>query len=369
MSLTQIAAVLNGRGVPTARQTSDDTKALYWRASAVWRMLENPMYKGLYSVNFGRSKDDERRLAQRVMPELALVSEYDWQVVQGMGKRSPPSFEVDVVQGKKAMRGAYGGSKHPFAGVFRCGTCGVSLSCHHPRTPGANMHCIQCARATGVGVPGRQPLYLSVKSLQVLVRFLLDKVLSPDVMAVYRTQLKERLVGGREAELKEAESDLAKAERSQARLARLLGQIENDDAMLEAQYAKTRVDVLELQAQVDRLKVSLTAMNKEAIQRQLALDTSTVVDAFLSGKHAPERTSAILKRIFPAIVLRGKVNRYTSLFEVHVKPGAILAEASDTPVLVDKLEVMWVRLNNASSKNPVWSAEVIEPPVGVADCK
>ena len=36
------------------------------------------------------------------------------------------------------------------------------------------MHCIQCAHATNVGVPGRQPLYLSMKGLHVMLRWLLE---------------------------------------------------------------------------------------------------------------------------------------------------------------------------------------------------
>ena len=82
----------------------------------------------------------------------------------------------------------------------------------------------------------------------------------------------------------------------------------------------------------------------------------------MRGEQAPERTSALLRRIFPLIVLRGKVNRYTSIFEVHVKPGALLAEASETSLLVDDREVIWVRLNNHSSKHAVWTAELIDAP-------
>ncbi|NMM19038.1 MAG: recombinase family protein, partial [Rhodoferax sp.] len=287
MSLSQIAAILNGRGVPTSRQEGHEKK-LYWRASAIWRLLENPMYKGLYQVNFGRDKLEERRTAQRLMTDLALVSEYEWNVVQEMGKRSPPVAEKLIAQGTKGQRGAYGGGKHPFTGVFRCGTCGVYLSCHHPRSNAGTLHCIQCEHATNVGVPGRQPLYLSMKGVHVMLRWLLQQVLSADVVSRYRAVLKERLVGGREAELEAAKQDLGKAERSQARLARLLQQIEADDPVLEEQYRKTRTEVLELKHKLHELETGLRDLNVEAIRRQLDIDLSAVVDQFLADAIAPE---------------------------------------------------------------------------------
>jgi len=174
--------------------------------------------------------------------------------------------------------------------------------------------------------------------------------------------LKERLVGGREAELGAARQDLAKAERSQTRLARLLAKIEADDAVLEEQYNKTRIDVLELTHHVNALDQNVRELNQDAIRQQLDIDLNQVVDAFLSDRQAPERTRVLLNRIFPVLTLRGKTNRYTAIFEVHVKPGAILAQATDTPLLVDGHEVIWVRLTTSGSKYPTWAVEQIDAP-------
>jgi site-specific DNA recombinase len=363
MSLNQIAAILNGRGVPTSRQGSDG-KVMYWRSSAVWRMLENPMYKGLYQVNFGRNrKADERRLAQRLIPELALVSEYEWNVVHEMGRRSPPATEKLLSTVSTEQRGSYGGGKHPFSGVFRCGTCGVYLSCHHTKKNTGTMHCIQCEHATIVGVPGRQPLHLSIKGLQVMLRWLLERVLSPDAITRFRTVLKERLVGGQDAELESVRLDLSKAERSQIRLARLLQEISIDDHILEGQYRKTLTDVIELRHKYGALEAGMRELNVNAIRRQLDTDLFAVVDKFLADDVAPERTRALLNRIFPSLTLRGKTNRYTAIFEVHVKVGAILAEASETPQMVDGHEVIWVQLTTSGSKFPSWDVREIVPPV------
>jgi hypothetical protein len=361
MSLNQMAAILNSRSVATSRQKTDET-ILYWRAAGVWRILQSPIYKGVYQVNFSSSKTHERREAQRMMSEFALVSTADWDTCHAMGKRSPSVVECVLVKGAKAPRATYGGGKHPMAGVFRCGTCGVNLSTHHARTDAGSMHCIQCEHATNVGLVGRQPLYVSIKGLRVLLRWLLDHVLSVDVVKHYRAQLSERLAGGREVALQSARLDLEKAQRSQARLARLIQQIDADDALLEEQYRKTRTDVLELGERSRLLELEVGALNEASIQLQLELDLSTVVDAFLNDRMAPERTRALLNRIFPALILRGKTDRFTAIFEVHVKPGAILAEATATPELVDGCEVRWVKLITSGSKYPTWSVEAIDAP-------
>ncbi len=359
MSLNQIAAVFNGRGVPTRRQGGQD-KTLYWRASAVWRMLENPMYKGLYQVTFGRGKGDELTVQQRLMPELALVSEDAWQAVQAMGRRHKV-LETPGSAPERMARGPYGGGKHALAGVFRCGACGVHLSCHHATGDAGTLHCIQCEHATTVGVPGRKPLHLSVKGVRVMLRWLLSRMLSPQMLARYRERLQQRMLGGRDGELQQAQADLAKAERSRTRLARLLQEIEDDDAELEARYHATRSEVLALNNRVQTLQVAVDDVNQDALQKQLGLDISDVVDRFLCDDHAPERTRALLNRIFPALILRHKTNRYTALFEVHVKPGAIFAEGTETPVLVDGNEVLWVELKTSGSKYPEWSVTEIEP--------
>ena len=233
ISLNQIAAILNGRGVATSRQKMDEA-AIYWRAAGVWRILQCAVYKGVYQVNFGETKTHARREAQRMMSEFALVSTADWDICHAMGKRSRSAVEEVLVKG-------------------------VNLSCHRSSTDAGTMHCIQCEHATNVGLVGRQPLYVSIKGLQVLLRWLLDHVLSVEVVKHYRAQLRKRLAGGREAELQSAQQDLEKA-----------------------QYSKTRTDVLELSERCRLLELEMADMNEAAIRLQLGVDLSTVVEAFLN---------------------------------------------------------------------------------------
>lgn len=363
MSFHQIAAILNGRGVATPNK-GKKKEGLYWRATAIWRILQSPIYKGVYQVNFGSDKPQERTLSQRLMSELALVSTADWDACQVQGKRSPPASEAKLPGSPKRRgpKGSYGGGKHALAGVFRCGVCGVPLSCHHTATDAGSLHCTQCEQATSSGIPGRQPQYVSIKGARLMLRFLLEKVISGEAIVRYRECLRERLEGGRDVELATAQQAVGKAERTQERLGRILGQISEEDPVLERQYLKTREEVMHLTQKVRELEDGLLQLNQEAIQKQIDIDLSLVVDAFLADDVAPERTRALLNRIFPKIVLIGKTDRYTAIFQVEVKPGAILAEASGTAELANGNEVMWVCLQTSGSKFPTWTVEEIQDP-------
>lgn len=363
MSFQQIAAILNGRGVATPRDT-DKKKGLYWRGTSIWRILQNPIYKGIYQVNFGKKSADGQQVSQRLMQELALVTSEDWDICQARGKRCAGGGQDESAAAprKPRLRGAYGGGKHPLAGVLRCGVCGASLSCHKGASDNGSMHCVQCAHATNVGVSGRQPQYVSIKGVRQMLRWLLSQIVAGEAVVRYRDRLRERLAGGREVELMTARQELEKAERTKARLGRLMREIDADDPVLEQQFLTTREEILQLTRHVLELEAGVRQMNHDAIRKQLDIDLSVVVDAFLSDENAPGRTRALLNRVFPSILLKGKTDRFTAIFEVHVKPGAILAEASETTELIDGNEVMWLCLKTSGCKGAVWTVEEIEAP-------
>lgn len=366
MSLTQVAAVLNSRKIPPplSWKKEKESKHKYWRQTATWRIIQNPIYKGLYQVNFRGNKVSERQFDQRLMPELALVSPEDWNACQKEGKKHHVSIDATLSKSGNApgQKNTYGGGKHPLSGVLRCGVCGSTLSCHKAKTDNGSMHCIQCEHATNVGVPGRQPHYVSIKGVRQMLGWLLGKVISGEAIERYRQALRERLAGGRENELAIAKQELAKTERSQARLGRLLHEIADDDPVLEQQYIKAREDTLHFLQKVQDLEEGMRQIDAESIQKQLDIDLSTVVEAFLSDSETPGRTRALLNRVFPSIVLVGKTDRFTAIFKVEAKPGAILAEASGTAEMLGSNQVIWVRLQTSGPKFPVWTAEEIEAP-------
>jgi hypothetical protein len=187
------------------------------------------------------------------------------------------------------------------------------------------------------------------------LRWLLERIVTGDVLASFRERLKTRLEGGRENELVAARAGLQKAERIKDRLLRMLGSIDTDDPRLEQQYAQAREDVLRLSQKAQEIEAGLRDVNREAIEKQLNIELSQVIDAFLGDTETPERTRAILGRIFPRMLLLGKTDRYNAYFEIAVKPGAILAAASETSILDPEETVMLLHLSTSGSKYPVWT--------------
>lgn len=358
MSFHQIAAILNSKGIPTPRQNSPKAKkTMYWRGTGIWRILQNPLYKGEYRVNFSATPTVPASVLQRMVSELALVPAPDWDICQTSGPRGG--------RGAYGPRAPYGGGKHALSGVIRCGVCGANLSCHQGRHDRGSLHCVQCEHANAEGVPGRAPAYVSVKGVRLMLRWVLQKIVSGEALECYRAQLKMRLEGGRQAELEAARQSLKKTERAKDRLRRLLADINDDDPALEQEYVRAREQAMRLQKEVSDLEAGLRELNQEVIRQQLDVDLSCVIDAFLSDENAPERTRALLNRIFPKIVLLKKLDRYTAVFELAVKPGALLAEASNTAELADSQVKLFLRLNTSGSKNAVWTVDEItdaDPP-------
>jgi len=352
MSFHQIAAILNSKGIPTPRQNSPKAKkTMYWRGTGIWRILQNPLYKGDYRIKFAATPTSPASVFQRLVSELALIPASDWDVCQTSGPRGG--------RGAYGPRGPYGGGKHALSGVIRCGVCGAYLSCHQGKHDSGSLHCVQCEHATAEGLPGRAPAYVSLKGVRLTLRWVLQKIVSGEAVEHYREQLKVRLQGGREAELEAARQSLKKWERVKDRLCRLLADINDDDPALEQEYVRARDQAMHLQKEVSNIEAGLRELNLDVLRKQLDVDLSHVIDAFLSDGNAPERTRALLNRIFPKIVLLKKLNRYTAIFEFAVKPGALLAEASSTAEITESHIKLFLRLTTSGSKNAVWTLDEI----------
>ena len=322
MSFNQIAAVLNGRQVPTPKQKAGEP-LLHWRGSGIWPLLQCAVYKGVYQVDF-KSEDRDVHLPEpRLMPELILVSAADWDACNALGKGNVSS--TGALSGQSKTRRMRGGGKHPFSGLFRCGVCDGFLIHHSGKMDAGSFHCVACEHANAAGVNGRQAHYVSTKGLKVMLQSLLGMVMAGEGITRYRECLRERLEGGRESELIAARSAMTKAVGVRHRLQRLLLEIGGDDRSLENDFKIAREDALHLANNVRKLEQGLQELNQDMIRKQLDINLPLVIDAFLSETESPERTRALLSRIFPRIILVGKTDRYTAIFEVHVKPGAILA--------------------------------------------
>jgi hypothetical protein len=308
-------------------------------------------------VNFADEGGSDSTAFQRLMPELAIVTTDLWAACNEERNNVASNAGTQKPKGrpKGSRRGQYGNGKHAFAGLLHCGACGAVLSCHEGKNDSGSLHCVQCEHARASGVPNRKAEYVSIKGVTVMLRWLLERIVTGDVLASFRERLKTRLEGGRENELVAARAGLQKAERIKDRLLRMLGSIDNDDPGLEQQYAQAREDVLRLSQKAQEIEAGLRDVNRESIEKQLSIELSQVIDAFLGDTETPERTRAILGRIFPRMLLLGKTDRYNAYFEIAVKPGAILAAASETSILDPEETVMLLHLSTSGSKYPVWT--------------
>lgn len=357
MSFNQMAAALNGRRVEAPGEGSRG-KGLYWRASALWRILRNPIYRGLYQVKFGTGKEASR--AMRLQPELALVSAEDWSACQSNGEATATAG-TQMPSGEK-RKAIYGGGRHPLSGVFRCGVCGNILTVHCSQHDSGSLHCVGCEHATAAGVPGRRPHYVSLKGMKVMLRWLLARIVTGEALVRYRELLRSRLEGGRAQELDAAMADLSRAEAAQDRLLRLMRKIGQDDATLEENYLAAREESLLLGRRVEDLERGLRTLDRKAIERQMSADVSPAIDALLDDDVTPGKTRAVLNRVFPRLALLGKTDCWTALFEVHVKMGALLAEATQTADLGDGAgdTVMYLRLRTSGPKQATWAVEEVD---------
>ena len=353
MSLTQIAAVLNANGVPTPQpERGIDGADKYWRHSGLWPMIRNTIYFGLYTVRLTTGKDAPGTVT-RLIPELAIVSHEDW--LQAQTKESS----------RKAGNGVgrvFGGVKHVFTGLLECGTCGTRLSVHRlVNSTAGSLNCVQCENATRVGVCHRPVWHLSVKGVRYMLQTLLNRMMQGDVLKQFHDKLRERLAGGRGAELLEAKAQLDKAQRVKARLIQMLDNLSMSDEDLSRKYQSSCEQCLLLQRRVADLEVAVKQTDIDAIHAQLAVNVEGVIDQFLTPQAEAHKANAILKSVFSQITLLYKPDRYTAIFEVHVVPGAVVATATGTPVLVNDHQVLHLCLITSGSRYPSWTLHDLTP--------
>jgi site-specific DNA recombinase len=349
MSLTQIAAVLNSNGVPTPQPKRGDEGAVkYWRHSGLWPMIRNPIYFGLYTVSLNSGKDAPGSVS-RFIPELAIVSHDEWLQAQ--------TKSATLKSGKGSGR-VFGGVKHVFTGLLGCGTCGCRLSVHHATSSSAGtLNCVQCENATKVGVGNRPVWHLSVKGVRYMLQTLLGKLIQGDTLQRFHDRLHERLAGGRGAELVDAKAQLDKALRVKARLVQMLDNLSLSDDDLTEKFKSCSAQCLMLQRKVADLEVAVKQADVDAIHAQLGANIAGVIEKFLLPDADHYRANAILKSVFPQITLLYKPDRYTAIFEVHIVPGAVVACATGTPLLVNEHQVLQLCLRTSGSRYPTWSVQ------------
>lgn len=320
-SMHEIARQLNKDGVPTCHRSRKNL-ADFWRPSRIRNLLTNPIYRGVFVWNDSSTVRAEAKKYGRVLkpqiyprPALRLVSDELW----------------NRCNAGTVSRSGYGGGKHALAGLVSCGCCGGTLvlsSLERCRS----LFCARCTVAKSTDAQhSRLSSTVAAAGIQVLLVEAARAFLAPAFVSAFKDSLRARLEGGGEAELKAARAELARLERIQERLSRLLATSEEEDPVLHARYTEAREGVRAQRQRVDELVAGEQAVDRAAIEAQLHIDPVKVLDGLFDAEVSPARLRSVLARLFPDIVFEGKRSRYTSIFRVQFAPGAALAIAAGTP--------------------------------------
>lgn len=342
-SFNAISRMLNERGIPIRRKPRKS--AGYWRPGSLANLLKNPIYRGEFvwndSVNVRLKANKTGRTLTPLhfqRPQLRIVDDETW-------------FDCN---NKTHSRSGYGGGKHPLAGLFECGACGAMLTVSSGRTP--SLYCAQCTQACCVSAPDalRHKGSVSANGIKEMLLVALREFLSPEVVEAFKDRLRHRLMGGVEEEVAKIRRLHALARQAMERLARVLSSLESDDPVLESEYRTKQTEFRRLEETVAELESRQEIFNRAALEKQLSVDPHVLLDKIFDRSQPAEKVRAVLARLFPKLVFRGKSDRVTAVFELSYSPGAAAALASDTATLDDEPLVRLVQLRSGARRPTEW---------------
>jgi site-specific DNA recombinase len=346
-SYLKIAKTLNAQGiVPGARKRKRQQKPT-WMPACINRILSNPIYKGQF-IYHGSTTYLARQAEAGLEPEdpviyprpqLRIVADEMWAICND----------------GRVSRSGYGGGSQLMAGLVTCGFCQSVLNVSSPSHGRRTLTCGICNQERAVGGRTETPGYVAVTGVEFLLKTLIQANLGAEMQDAFRSRLRERLAGGQAAELEAAEVALARADRLCRRLAESMGQVAEDDPYLLPQFRKARQTCTEAEQTVIRLRDQLALIDTQALDAQLDVDPAKIVDLLFTETIVPvERKRAILSRLFPRITTHGKTDTRETLFEIDMVPGAILAELTQTGVLINDVVRYRVLLKCCRARQVVW---------------
>lgn len=363
-----IAAGLNRRGVPLRRKRRNNRVGGFWRPSRIFNLVQNPTYRGVFVWNgsaFKRAKakreNREVTTKQFLRPELRIVTDEVW-------------FACNARQRDRPLRG---GGRHPLAGLVTCGRCGATLAVSvqktQTKTKGTRkdeksdptergritaLHCAQCEKAHRVEALKESPPYVSASGVEVLLRHVLEHVLTGEVIVEFRRRLKAFLSGDPNAQLAKLVAEVQQANRACERLVRILGELGSDDIDVEREYYSARARRERLSGKLKSLQSASRRGNRDAaIKAQLKADPRKLLPKLFAPGARAEEARAVLRRLFPSIILLGKDSRYVSLYEVTVVPGAVQAEVTNSELIEEAPTTLRFRVSTSARRPVVWKVE------------
>ena len=354
-SMHQIGRWLNEEGVQLQRKARNPDGG-YWRASRVRTMLSNPIYRGMFIWNASvkiraEAEKTGRELTEKQFPrpDLRLVSDEQW-------------YRCNQ---KSISRSGYGGGKHAFAGLFRCGCCGSVLVLSSGRC--RSLYCANCTIAKsmlGMTETVRMTSTVAAKGVQVLLVEAMRDFISPKFVNYFRNRLSNLLTGDQRQEIEQYQVEVAKLRGIQLRLSKMLTNSQNDDKVLEDRYKETRERLRQAELILNEAISGATIVDEATISAQLNADPADILDGLFDEDVPPEKLRSVLARLFPDITFEGKTGQYTSHFRISFSLGEALALVSGTEAIVSEPIVRLYQLKfkpdfKSKGNLPRWSVTVM----------
>lgn len=334
MSLMKIATRLNEEGVacPGAKRCKGDS---YWRPATVARVLANTIYKGLFVWNgsaYTRAKSRRKRKTVETKEyqrgDLRLVSDEVWSACN-------PSA------GQNRVRG---GGKYVLSGVVRCGYCNAGLSFGGgPDVVGAC--CAQCAQAKAVNQSTAHIGYTTLKAVNLALDWGLRQLFTGEVRQEFEERLRARLTNGPATELAAAELRAREAKAALDRVHRLLADPNTPEDWLKQRLIEMGREYEAAQKELASVKAKVSRISPDVVDAQIKVDPLLYVEQLLQGAPEVWKVRAVLNRLLARFQFVEKGCRGRSVFELEFKPGLLVAELTEGPVLDSSSVVFRIVVN------------------------
>ncbi|UUX94562.1 recombinase family protein [Aquabacterium sp. J223] len=348
LSVAAIARRLNDQGIACPR-TSGAKRPGYWRPATVHRMLQNPIYRGTF-VYLGSGATRAKLARQRKMPEtkaydrpqFRLVDDALWQAC------NPPR-----------QQRTRGGTKHLFANFVQCGDCGCYLSLKGT-SASWTLHCPQCEQAVRVGERESFIGYTSVVAAQKTLEQALTLLFTGPVRDEFSARLRARLEKGPGEEEERLRARRLELESSCERLLQLARRPGIGLEFLAQQLEEDKTELDRVTARLAALTRAAGKVSKAAIERQLAVEPTTVVSQLLNGAAPAHEVRATLKRLIESFRFVDRPRKFEAMFEIRFVPGAFVAELSDSDVLDSTAVTMRIHTKTGARRPPPWEVTVTQ---------
>jgi DNA invertase Pin-like site-specific DNA recombinase len=349
-SIAGVARTLNDDGILPPCVSRCKAKP-YWRPGTVYRLLNNTIYRGVFTWN-GSSfvKAIAKRKRKTVVTEdfarenLRLVSDDAWYAC---------NLRREVGAGQ-APRGPRGGGKHLFSGLMHCGYCKASLSVGGgPKF--FSLYCSQCEIAKRTGGLDTWIGYSSVASARHALEYALQLLFTDAVLAEFHTRLKERLLRGPAVEQRELRDKAKKLEGNVARLKVLIANPDLGPELFLDDLVRANDELRVVNHKVTALQSQMTALTPQVLEAQLTLDPLALVLELLSSDEEVYKLRATLRRLIERFELIARPHSTCSVFRIRFTPGVCVAELSDTAVLDSTTIAFEVTVSSTKRRPTIWT--------------